>query len=55
MSLICARVFFPFIIVFLQGPYFLFCATKQSSLKETGDEVCETDAESKTMLVSFVV
>lgn len=25
----------------------MFCATKQSSLKETGDEARETDAESK--------
>lgn len=28
----------------------MFCATKQSSLKETGDEACETDAESKPCL-----
>lgn len=55
MSLICALVYFPLYDCLSSGSLFLFCATKQSSLKETVDEVCETDAESKTMLASFVV
>lgn len=31
----------------------MFCATKQSILRETGDEVCETDAESKNHACQF--
>lgn len=49
-------IFFPIYICLSSGSLFLFCETKQSSLKKmSADEECETDAESKTMLVSFLM
>lgn len=48
-------IFFPFIYVFLQGPYCFVQQNKAVWKKMNADEECETDAESKTMLVSFLM
>lgn len=50
----CAALPTPYSCLY-SGSLFLLCATTESSLKGTGDGKCETDAESKTKLVSFVV